>query len=204
MPKSVSFAGAPVAYGLRRHDHVLRLDVAMHDAALVGVLERVCKHRTDCQQIAIREPAAAIERCERAALDQLGHEVVSGRVIAGLIQRDDRRVVEARCGAALSLDSQALLRIVACARDALDGDALPALLVARDPDGPVAARSDLLEQPVAAEDEVGVRVATGAPPGGGPRARKRRHSRAFVALGDIPARRSAMMGNLQSARRAGA
>jgi hypothetical protein len=102
-------------------------------------------------------------------------------------------VVEPRGGAALSFDPQMLLRIVAAPRDPLDRDALAALLVARDPDRPMPARSDLLKQAVAVEYQVGLRVGAGAPPGGGPRARKRRHNRAFGGSAIIPARRSAMM-----------
>ena len=115
------------------------------------------------------------------------------RVVSGVVQRDDRRVIEPRGGAAFALDPQALLRIVSAARDPLDRDALPPFLVPSDPDRPVTARSDLFQQPVAAEHEVRLRVGEGAPPGGGPRQRKRRHSRAFAGSANIPARRSAMM-----------
>ena len=64
IPEVGELGGRAAGRLVRRHDHVLRLDVAMHHAALVRVLESVGEHRTDRQQGAIGDPAAAIERSE--------------------------------------------------------------------------------------------------------------------------------------------
>ena len=187
---------------LRRHitvggtledDHVLGLDVAVHDAAFVGVIEGVGEHRADREQAAVAEPARAVVRRERAPLDQLGDEVVRAVLLAGVEQRHDRRVLEPGGGASLPLHPRARERVLAAERHALDGDAPRPPAVLGDPDRPVPAGSDLLEQPVAAEHEVRLRVGEAVAPGRGPRARKRRHRRAFDGSGRAPARAFAMM-----------
>jgi len=56
IPKSS--ASPPAARrGPRRDDHVLRLHVAMHDATLVRVLERIGEHGADREQLAIADAA---------------------------------------------------------------------------------------------------------------------------------------------------
>ncbi len=75
-PKSVSLAGArraklggdPLGVG---DDHVLGLDVAVDDPALVGVQQRVREVQAHAQHVAIRQRAGGLELRERAALDQL-------------------------------------------------------------------------------------------------------------------------------------
>ena len=179
--------------GVLRDDHVLRLDIAVHDAALVGVLERRGQRRADLEQLAVGHAAGAVELGQRAALDELGHQIVRARVFAAVEQRNDRRVLQARRRPPLALDPRLLLGIVVAAGNPLDRDELPALLVARDPDRPVPTRPDLLEQPVTAQYDIGARVGAGAPAGGGPRARKRLHGRAFAVAAHAPALRCAMM-----------
>ena len=102
-PKSVSFAAARREVGDVRDDHVLRLDVAVDDAALVGVRERVGEREADPQHVAVRQLVGGLELRERAALDQLGDEVAVAVLLAGVEQRDDRVVVEPRHGAGLAL-----------------------------------------------------------------------------------------------------
>ena len=132
----------------------------MDDAALVGMRERVGERDADRQQLLVADRALAVEPRERGALDQLRDEVVRVDVVARVVERDDRRVLQARRGAALALDPQPLLRVVRADRDALDGDQLAGRVVAGDPDAAVAARADLFEQPVAPQDD---RVLEGAP-----------------------------------------
>src|SRR5580658_6246621 len=105
---------------------------------------------------------------------------------------------EPRGRPALALDPRPLARVLGGERDALERDGAPVALVARDPDAAVAARADLFEQPVAAEDQRILQRAPGPRPGRGPGARKRLHGRAFVAHEVIPARPVKMMRNLQA------
>ena len=114
-------------------------------------------------------------------------------LLAGVEQPHDRRVLEPGGGAGLPLRARARVRLVAAERHALDGDAPRSPAVLGDPDRPVPAGSDLLEQPVAAEDEVRLRVGEAVAPGRGPRARKRRHRRAFDGSRRAPARAFGMM-----------
>ena len=84
-------------------DHVLRLDVAVDDAAAVGVLERVGRARARPAArrgpTARRRPASAVER---APAHQLGDEVARLAVLAGVEDGDDARVVEPRGGQRLA------------------------------------------------------------------------------------------------------
>ena len=113
-------------------DHVLRLDVAVDDAALVGVGERVGERQPDPQDVAVRQLVRRLELGERAALDQLGDEVAVAVRLAGVEQRDDRVVVEPRDRAGLALGA---LGLHAGGRDDLDRDGAPEALVARRVDG---------------------------------------------------------------------
>ena len=93
---------APVhEHGLpeRAHEHVRRLEVAVDDALAVGVRDRL-RHREQVGQE--REPSRQVrrradERVERAARDEL-HRVERRAVgpAAGLVDRDDRGVLEPR------------------------------------------------------------------------------------------------------------
>ena len=70
-------------------DDVLRLDVAVHDAALVRVGERVGERQPGAQHVAVRQLAVGLQLGERAALDQLGDEVAAVVLLAGVEQPDD-------------------------------------------------------------------------------------------------------------------
>ena len=59
-PKSVSFAAARAGARAVGDDHVLRLDVAVDDAALVRVRERVGEREPDPQDVAVRQRALAL------------------------------------------------------------------------------------------------------------------------------------------------
>ncbi len=99
MPKSVSFAASSPVVG---DDHVLRLDVAVDDAAVVGVRQRVGEREADAQHVAVAERALGLEHVERAAADQLGHEVAAAGILAGVEHGHDPRVVQARRGQRLA------------------------------------------------------------------------------------------------------
>ncbi|MEZ4239047.1 MAG: hypothetical protein R3F59_23415 [Myxococcota bacterium] len=100
--------GAP----LGRQQHVRRLEVAVDDAAGVGVGQRVEHHAEQVAQVGPHEAAAVLP--EGAARQQVHHEVrgaglegaargVGGVVgdLAQVVDADDVRVVEARDGAGL-------------------------------------------------------------------------------------------------------
>ena len=132
------------------HDHVLRLDVAVDDAALVGVVERVGEREADAQHVAVRQLAGRLELGERAALHQLGDEVAAAVLLARVEQRDDRVVVEPRDGAGLAL--RALGRGPA-GRDDLDRHGAAEALVAGGVDRAEAAGAEARAEPVAPHGE---------------------------------------------------
>ena len=88
-------------------ENVARLDVPVHHAALVGVVERVhhvVQHAHDLAHVELRFPFEA--GAERFALDE-GHGVVEQLVVlAGRQQRDDMRVLE--LGGELDLTAEAV------------------------------------------------------------------------------------------------
>ena len=132
------------------HDHVLRLDVAVDHAALVGVAERLGEREADAQDVAVAERAVALQHVERAAAHQLGDQVATVAIVAGVVDRHDPRVVEARRGQRLALR--------ALGRRPVGGNQLQRHvpvepLVVRRVDGPEAARPQPRAEPVAAGDE---------------------------------------------------
>ena len=74
----------------------MRLDVAVHDAARVGVVERLAEVGADLADLAVAERPFAGQVGEGRALDQLGDEQRVAVLLAHLIERDDPRVVEPR------------------------------------------------------------------------------------------------------------
>ena len=81
---------------------VLRLDVAVDDAAVVGVLERVADPRDDGERLA-RGQAFALEQLAQVhAIDELHQEEKQVAAAAEFVERDDSRVVEFRQCAGLA------------------------------------------------------------------------------------------------------
>jgi hypothetical protein len=135
------------------HDHVLRLDVAVDDAALVGMGERIREREPDPQHVAVRELAGRLELCERPALHQLGDQVAAAVLLAGVEQRDDRVVIQARDGACLALRP---FRRGSVAGDDLHRDGAAQELVAPGVHGAEATGPDACAQPVAAHGQPGL------------------------------------------------
>ncbi len=106
------------------HDHVLGLDVAVDDAALVRVREAVAEIGRDLGHVAVAEPAIGPQAGQGGARDELGHEDRPSIALAELVERDDRRMVEARGGLSLAQDAVGIR-----GEDLLEGDlALQALV----------------------------------------------------------------------------
>ena len=79
------------------------LDVAVHDLLLVGVGERLADLHEHVQDARGRNRAAAAEDLlECRPLHVLHRDVVAARLLAGVVDRDDVRVVEFRGGLGLA------------------------------------------------------------------------------------------------------
>ncbi len=77
-------------------EDVLRLDVAVDDAARVGVVERLAEVGADLADLAVAERPFAAQPGQGAALDQLGDQQRVAVLLAHLVEGDDARVVESR------------------------------------------------------------------------------------------------------------
>ena len=75
---------------------VLRLDVAVDDAARVGVVERLAEVGADLADLAVGEHVFAGQAGEGRALDQLGDEQRVAVLLPHLVEGHDAGVVEAR------------------------------------------------------------------------------------------------------------
>ena len=130
--------------------HVLRLDVAVHDVVRVGAAERARDLDRVGDRLVHRQPAhAADPLLERLALDVLEHDVRTAFVLAGVDHADDVRVRELGDGARLAAEA---LELVGVRRDLavheLDRHAPLERLVERQVDRGHAAGADLGIQPV--------------------------------------------------------
>lgn len=112
-------------------DHVRGLDVAVHDAVLVRVGERFQDTRDDDQGLfGTRRLRAEQEVADGAALDQLHDDVRDGAagddVLAGVVDRHDRMVVEPRDRLCLAGEAGLGDRVLGeIGTEQLDGDRAP-------------------------------------------------------------------------------
>ena len=135
------------ALGPRGDHHVERLDVAVHDPAAVGVLQRGRQGHADAHDVAIRQRGGRHQVRERRPLHELGDQVVAVLVAAGLVQRHDPRVVEPGGGQRLALGTPV------GARHRLDRHRAVQALVAGQPHGAEAAGPQPVRQAVAAQHQ---------------------------------------------------
>ncbi len=149
-PKSASFAAPFQERGLSGNEDVLRLDVAVHDAALVRVIERVGQGQADPQDVAVGQLVVCLELCEGAPLDQLGDQVAGAVLLPGVVDRDDPRVLQAGGGHRLAPRPQ---RRGAVGGDHLDRHIAVQRLVEGLVDRAEATRAEPAAQAVAAQHE---------------------------------------------------
>ena len=91
--------------------HVLRLDVAVHDAAVVRELQRVADLRDDAQRLRGRQPSRALHLPQVHAVDELHQQVVQAARLAEVVDGDDVRVLKAREGARLAREALGEARV---------------------------------------------------------------------------------------------
>ena len=145
MPKSVSFAAPSSATmtlpGLTSRWMTPRACACSSAAHSVDA---------DPDDVEVRQRAVALEVAERPPAHELGDQPPRLLVVAGLVERDDRRVREPRGGERLALGARVL---AALERDALDRDGAVQALVVGEPDHAEAAAAEAPDQAVAVEDE---------------------------------------------------
>ncbi len=132
-------------------EDVLRLDVAMHDAAAMGVLERgEDLHDPLGRPAGGRTPRAA-RRAERRAVDELPDQVDQLGAAAPIQQAHDVRVLESLGSADLDLDAR---QQFGRGRDGLDGDRAAGVNVLGDVDRGGCTTAHEAAEPVAAQRDI--------------------------------------------------
>ena len=91
-------------------EHVLRLQVAMQGAALMGEVDRLGDDLDVTRRPLRRERPLRDEGRQVAAVDQVHREVVLALMLADLVDRDDIRVLQVGGGFRLAEKSSDLLR----------------------------------------------------------------------------------------------
>ncbi len=141
MPKSMSFARRPcVPNG--RTIAFCGFTIAVDDAALMSVRQRVAEILADLGDVAVRDCTLARDAVQRLSLDELGDQEGVAVALAQLIERDDRGMVQA--GGSLRLAEDALR---AGGLDLLDRDVALKALVESPKNGAHAAGADSLLDP---------------------------------------------------------
>ena len=140
--------------GLGHHDHVLRLHVAVDDAARVRVGQRLGQVGADAGHVTIGQRPRTQQLGQGSAPNELGDEIDVVFVRSQLVDADDRRMVEPGRGHGLARHP---LAAAALARDGLDGHLTLELLVPGRPDHTEAAGAQALLEPVAIEHQPGAR-----------------------------------------------
>ena len=145
--------GRVVLLGRARDEHVLGLDVAVYDAAAVGVGEGAGERDPDLEHLLVGEALLGDQAPERLALDELGDQVHGAVLGARLVQGDDRRMAKARGDERLA---HRPLAVPARAEgDALERHLAVQELVVGAPHHAEAARPEAVLQAVAPEHQLG-------------------------------------------------
>ena len=75
---------------------VARLEIAMHDARLVGEVQGVADGGQQLGRLALRQPLGVFELGQRDALDQVADDIDVVAVAADLVHADDMRMPQLR------------------------------------------------------------------------------------------------------------
>ena len=135
----------------RVEEDVRRLQVAVHEPALVRMCEAGRHLGRDAQRLAVGQPLSVAKAVlERAVRQVLEHHVRPAVGLAVVVERADVRMRERCDRASLTLEAGP----VGARREHLHGDPPLELVVVREPDGAHRAAAERLEQPVAAGDRL--------------------------------------------------
>jgi hypothetical protein len=136
-----------------RHEDVVRLDVAVHESGLVGLVQPARRQADDADRLVLRHLAGALNPLpERLAFDELHDHVGRGAFVAEVESADDVDMVQAagrRVFLLEALDQDAIAGQVR--RQDLDRDRVRALTMARLVDRAHAAFGDLVQKIVGAD-----------------------------------------------------
>ncbi len=130
---------------------VRRLDVAVHDPHAVRVGQRVQHLGRDLDGVGVADLVHPHRLAQRAPGDVLVRDVDVAGVVADVVRAHAAVVAQTARGERLALRARGRLPF---ARDDLQRDVEPRLLVAREPDRAGAPASERADRPVAAEDEL--------------------------------------------------
>jgi hypothetical protein len=103
-----------------RHHHVRRLEVAMNDAARVGMRDGIGDLQTVAEDVCKREAAGGNQLIERSALDQLQGDVCVPVGLPNFVDRADVRMIQRGGGARFAHQAQPRVRIANGCRQQFD------------------------------------------------------------------------------------
>jgi hypothetical protein len=177
--------------------HVRGLHVAVDDPVAVRVREALEDLRRELDGGRVVELARADQLAQRAAADVLVRDVHMAVVRAEVVGAHAALVAQARRGLHLAGGP---CRALALARDDLQCDVEPGLLVAGEPDRAGAAPTERPERPVAVEDERAIGKGEGS---GGHRSQSLRRGRGSSSAAESAVHSSASGRPAEGPRRAG-
>ena len=140
-------------------ENVLRLDVAMHHALAMRVIERTCDFAGDAYRVGDGQlPFTLQSRAQRFAGDQRHHVVQQAVGLAAVEQREDVRMLQARCGADLAQESFATKCHAEVGVQHLDGDITIVFEIVREVHGGHPAGAEFADHAIAVGDGGGETV----------------------------------------------
>ena len=101
---------------MRIEQDVLRLDVAVDDAFVVGELERLADLRDDRQRLLGRQPPGLLDLAQVAAVHEFHHQVMQRARLPEIMHGDDVRMVQAGQGAGFAVEPLGKAGVACCGR----------------------------------------------------------------------------------------